>query len=137
VPCFFLCDPGDAPFCSDDRFSSVAAENSNVAFSVSAPTLSGGSKASPPTDTSLGDGSEEPADNSGENSGSDESQVEYHSPKDPLRWFGILVPPALRQAQSSFVAAVDGPIPEIATLTKDLRRQEVDIARVRKQIKKL
>lgn len=56
---------------------------------------------------------------------------------DPLRWFGILVPAALRSAQSSFVSAVQGPIPELATLIRDLRRQEADIARLRKQIRKL
>lgn len=55
----------------------------------------------------------------------------------PLRWFGILVPPALRTAQSTFASAVEGPIPQLASLVKDLRKQEVDIARLRKQIKKL
>lgn len=55
---------------------------------------------------------------------------------DPLRWFGILVPPALRSAQSSFVSVVEEAVPELATITKDLRRQEVDIGRLRKQIRK-
>ena len=56
---------------------------------------------------------------------------------DPLRWFGILVPPALRSAQASFVSAVEDPILQLSTLASDLRRQEVDIGRLRKQIKKL
>lgn len=56
---------------------------------------------------------------------------------DPIRWFGILVPPALRSAQASFVSSVGGPIPRLCTLATDLRRQEVDIGRLRKQIKKL
>lgn len=58
-------------------------------------------------------------------------------PGDPLRWFGILVPTALRSAQASFATAVEGSIPQLATLTKDLRRQEGDIGRLRKQIRKL
>lgn len=56
---------------------------------------------------------------------------------DPLRWFGILVPPTLRSAQSGFVSAVDGPIPQLATVVRDLRSQEIEIGRVKKQIKKL
>jgi hypothetical protein len=56
---------------------------------------------------------------------------------DPLRWFGILVPPALRSAQSNFVSVVEGAIPQLATLAKDLRSQEIEIGRVKKQIKKM
>ncbi|EUC30756.1 hypothetical protein COCCADRAFT_7270 [Bipolaris zeicola 26-R-13] len=56
---------------------------------------------------------------------------------DPLKWFGILVPPALRTAQSAFVNAVEAPIPQLATLARDMRMQEIEIGRVRKQIKKL
>ena len=56
---------------------------------------------------------------------------------DPLRWFGILVPPALRSAQANFVSAVEGPIPHIITLTKELRELEHQIARLRKSTKKL
>ncbi|ORX91998.1 hypothetical protein BCR34DRAFT_594959 [Clohesyomyces aquaticus] len=55
---------------------------------------------------------------------------------DPLRWFGILVPPELRSAQSSFVSAVEGRLPEVVTVMKELRRLEVEIGRLRKQIKK-
>ncbi|KAF1838518.1 hypothetical protein BDW02DRAFT_564880 [Decorospora gaudefroyi] len=56
---------------------------------------------------------------------------------DPLRWFGILVPPALRSAQSTFVGAVEGPIPQLATIARDLRTQEMEIGRVKKMIYKL
>lgn len=56
---------------------------------------------------------------------------------DPLRWFGILVPPALRTAQSTFTSAVEGPILQLATIARDLRTQEMEIGRMRKQIKKL
>ena len=55
----------------------------------------------------------------------------------PLRWFGILVPPALKVAQATFTSAIEGPVPQLASLVKDLRMQEIDIARLRKQIKKL
>jgi hypothetical protein len=55
----------------------------------------------------------------------------------PLRWFGILVPPALKAAQATFTSAIERPVPQLASLVKDLRIQEIDIARLRKQIKKL
>ncbi|OAL57073.1 hypothetical protein IQ07DRAFT_496745 [Pyrenochaeta sp. DS3sAY3a] len=55
----------------------------------------------------------------------------------PLHWFGILVPPALRTAQFTFISTVEGPIPQLACLTRDLRNQEIEIGRLRKQIKKL
>lgn len=58
-------------------------------------------------------------------------------PRDPLRWFGILVPSALRSAQSYFASAVEGPLCQIANLSKDLRQQEMEIGRLRKQLKKL
>jgi hypothetical protein len=55
---------------------------------------------------------------------------------DPLRWFGILVPPALRSAQSSFISTVEGSVPHLASVAKELRIQEIEIGRVRKQIKR-
>jgi hypothetical protein len=67
----------------------------------------------------------------------EESTKSKEKPNDPLRWFGILVPPALRTAQSTFVGAVEGPIPQLATITRELRTQEIEIGRVKKQIKKL
>ncbi|RMZ72936.1 ATP synthase subunit D domain-containing [Pyrenophora seminiperda CCB06] len=79
----------------------------------------------------------------GQRSNPDPKQTEQENKKssekiaDPLKWFGILVPPALRTAQSTFVDAVEGPIPQLATIAKDLRMQEIEIGRVRKQIKKM
>ncbi|QSS58995.1 hypothetical protein I7I51_08427 [Histoplasma capsulatum] len=45
----------------------------------------------------------------------------------PINWFGILVPPALRIAQQSFCTAVDGPIPLLATVITEMRGVERDI----------
>ncbi|KAF2131974.1 hypothetical protein P153DRAFT_182386 [Dothidotthia symphoricarpi CBS 119687] len=56
---------------------------------------------------------------------------------DPLRWFGILVPQALRSAQASFISAVDRSIPDLATLARELRGLEMEVGRVQKQIKRL
>ncbi|KAE8831614.1 hypothetical protein HRS9139_05856 [Pyrenophora teres f. teres] len=74
------------------------------------------------------------------NQGPEETENEKKSSEKityPLKWFGILVPPALRTAQSTFVSIVEGPIPQLATIAKDLRTQEIEIGRVRKQLKKM
>ena len=57
-------------------------------------------------------------------------------PANPLRWFGILLPPALRTAQSTFTSAVEEPVPRLASLSKELRKLEMDIGRIRKQLRK-
>jgi len=74
-----------------------------------------------------------------ESSGKEKQTASNGSVKqlDPLRWFGILVPPALRTAQSTFTTTVQGPMARAVTLAMDLRSQEIEIGRMRKQIKKL
>lgn len=76
----------------------------------------------------------EPADN---DPAEKETGKEATKSTNPLHWFGILVPPALRTAQFTFISTVEGPIPQLACLTRDLRNQEIEIGRLRKQIKKL
>ena len=56
---------------------------------------------------------------------------------DPLRWFGILVPAALRSAQGNFISAIEGPIPHVINLTKELHGLEHEISRLKKSAKKL
>lgn len=55
---------------------------------------------------------------------------------DPMRWFGILVPQELRAAQSSFSSAVDETIADAVNAAKRLREFEVEIRKVRKEIRK-
>ena len=55
---------------------------------------------------------------------------------DPLRWFGILVPGSLRSAQASFLAAVDDAGAESVTAAKAMRNVEVEIRRLRKEIRR-
>lgn len=93
---------------------------------------------------SKGEGeNEEPENTPGKDHASPASEESKENPKatqkstDPLRWFGILVPPALRAAQTTFVGAVEGPIPRLATIAREMRIQEIEIGRVKKQIKKM
>ncbi|KAF1975595.1 hypothetical protein BU23DRAFT_588544 [Bimuria novae-zelandiae CBS 107.79] len=80
----------------------------------------------------------EPASTNASNEKTESSESEKKAPvKDPITWFGVLVPPALRSAQTAFVSAVEGPVGTLSKLSKELKRQEIEIGRVRKQIKKL
>lgn len=103
-----------------------------VSFSVVSDQLSAASTKSPK--------SEAPKEESVESEGSTEStekSTQTSRNVDPLRWFGILVPSALRAAQSDFTGAVEGPVARLASVARDLRSQEMEIGRMRKQIKKL
>ncbi|PLB52386.1 hypothetical protein P170DRAFT_472283 [Aspergillus steynii IBT 23096] len=53
---------------------------------------------------------------------------------DPIRWFGVLVSPHLRNAQKSFSDVIDGPVPQLASTAFEMRALESEISRVRSQI---
>lgn len=59
-------------------------------------------------------------------------------PHDPIRWFGILVPQTLRQAQASFNDAIldSQSLPKAMTSSRRMREVEVEIRKIRKNIKK-
>ena len=57
-------------------------------------------------------------------------------PRDPLNWFGILVPPALRASQSSFKSAVIDIIPALASTTNEMKKLEIRVRQTRKKLKK-
>lgn len=52
---------------------------------------------------------------------------------DPIRWFGVLVPPALREAQSRAVEAVEDVIPRLASVQAEMAHVEIEVRRARKK----
>ncbi|KAK5104301.1 hypothetical protein LTS08_002189 [Lithohypha guttulata] len=52
--------------------------------------------------------------------------------RDPLTWFGILAPPALRQTQLNFIHGVEELVPELATIDTRMRAFEEEIWSSRK-----
>ncbi|KAK4186902.1 hypothetical protein QBC35DRAFT_515891 [Podospora australis] len=52
---------------------------------------------------------------------------------DPLRWFGILTPLALRQAQGVAVTAVEDIIPRLASVSLEMAEVELEVRRARKK----
>ncbi|KAL4935700.1 hypothetical protein BDV06DRAFT_206472 [Aspergillus oleicola] len=53
---------------------------------------------------------------------------------DPIRWYGILVPPSLRSAQKSFIEVVEGSLPELASTVVEMQTTEKKICRLRKEL---
>ncbi|KAL6233576.1 hypothetical protein BDW75DRAFT_185752 [Aspergillus navahoensis] len=53
---------------------------------------------------------------------------------DPIRWFGILVPPSLRSAQKSFTEAIEGSLSELAGVVVEMRTAEKEISRLRREL---
>ena len=77
-----------------------------------------------------------PAAGDADNGGDEKTEPAKSIVVDPIRMFGILVPPALRSAQASFTEAVDGPVMRLAEVTGELRALEREIGRTRKSIRK-
>lgn len=55
------------------------------------------------------------------------------SPRNPLRQFGILTPPPLRAAQTSFTSSL-ATIPQLITTSRQMARLEAEIEKVRKEL---
>lgn len=56
--------------------------------------------------------------------------------RDPLHWYGILVPPSLRSSQKSFSSAIHDPVIDAVNSAQALHRVDMDIRKLRKDIKK-
>jgi coiled-coil domain-containing protein 115 len=50
---------------------------------------------------------------------------------DPLHWYGLLVPPSLRAAQTSFTKAVEHQIPQLLNVAAEMADLEMEIRRLR------
>ncbi|KAH7313343.1 hypothetical protein B0I35DRAFT_480036 [Stachybotrys elegans] len=66
---------------------------------------------------------------------SESNPTEKHTKpkKDPLHWFGLLVPQSLRAAQSQSVQVVEGIIPRLVTVNTEMAHLEIEIRRARKR----
>ncbi|KAI9776823.1 MAG: hypothetical protein M1835_005402 [Candelina submexicana] len=54
--------------------------------------------------------------------------------RDPLRWYGMFVPPALQSAQNSFSRAISEAIPSLANVVGDLSLCEEEIVKIRAEL---
>jgi len=76
-----------------------------------------------------------PADDSS-TVGAEDNPTADPAPRDPLQWFGILVPRELRSAQTSFSAAIGDTVSTASNAARGMREVEAEIRRVRKAIRK-
>lgn len=67
---------------------------------------------------------------------SEDTQTGLKMARDPLNWFGILVPPVLRTSQSNFKDAASDFVPALASISKEMREVEIEVRRARKRIRK-
>ncbi|KAF2971265.1 hypothetical protein GQX73_g2410 [Xylaria multiplex] len=52
---------------------------------------------------------------------------------DPLRWFGLLTPMPLREAQTQSIRAIEHVIPRLASLNSEMAVVEIEVRRARKR----
>ena len=57
--------------------------------------------------------------------------------QDPIKWFGLFVPPALRSSQAYFRDAVGDNIPALVNVDNEMKEVEIEIRRTRKRLSKL
>lgn len=53
---------------------------------------------------------------------------------DPLKWFGILIPPALRSAQKGFQRAVVDVVPALASVMHEMKEVEDEVRKTRERM---
>jgi coiled-coil domain-containing protein 115 len=62
-----------------------------------------------------------------------ETSIKAKKPLNPINWYGLLVPPSLRAAQTSFTSAVQDQIPQLLNIQTDMAGLEAQIGAIRKQ----
>lgn len=96
----------------------------------------GAATAEPPREEKKGkeDAADDGASSSPERPGEAESARRSPDAKtDPLRWFGVLTPLALRQTQACAVETVGRVVPRLATVDAAMRAVEIEVRRARKR----
>jgi hypothetical protein len=108
---------------------------------------------SEPTQQPSPPGTPEPEDREKSTKEEKTEEAEKAKPVNPLRWYGVLVPPELRKAQSAFSAVLgnpinageqddeprdeeNSPVTHAVNASRGLREVEVEIRKVRKALKK-
>lgn len=62
-----------------------------------------------------------------------EAKRQGQRPRDPLRWFGVLTPMALRQTQGCAIEAVERVVPRLVSVSAAMQEVEIQVRRARKK----
>jgi hypothetical protein len=81
-------------------------------------------------------GHEDKPEEQGQEDKPEDKEKAHNKVRDPLHWYGILVPPSLRASQKSFNSAIHDPVIDAANSAQALHRVDMDIRKLRKDIKK-
>lgn len=84
------------------------------------------------TETANGDVAEDSAEELKSEADKTKKNISKTS-KDPLRWFGVFSPPALRSAQGQSVDAIKTIIPRLATVNAEMLSLEIEVRRAKKK----
>lgn len=105
--------------------------NEETKQDISAPGI-----ATPPTQTQDTDNHDEESEDkvSTTTEESTKKKKKIFRSDDPISWYGILVPSSLKSAQRSFIEAVDGSVPQIVSVMKEMRCVEEMVYELRKDI---
>ena len=107
-------------------------------FKAPKPLFSIDSRLSPADDkNSTVDLKSVPASSTEESCEPETLQVGKQALQDPIKWFGLLVPPALRSSQAYFRSAVGDNIPGLVNVDNEMKEVEIEIRRTRKRLGKL
>ncbi|KAK1141611.1 hypothetical protein N8T08_008875 [Aspergillus melleus] len=93
-------------------------------------------KEAPDTDAEDSESTESPEDTDADSTAAPKPEPAKKKPcsSDPIRWFGVLVSPHLRNAQRSFTDVVESPVPQLASTAFKMRALESEINRVRSML---
>ncbi|KAK5937761.1 hypothetical protein PMZ80_009890 [Knufia obscura] len=69
-----------------------------------------------------------------EENSSAERKKQDPATRDPITWFGLLAPPALRQCQSHFIQAAENQIPKLLSVQSRMQYLEENIWKVREDL---
>ncbi|XWW93513.1 hypothetical protein V2A60_001446 [Cordyceps javanica] len=69
----------------------------------------------------------------GDGSGAEKKSKAVGAARDPIRWFGVLVPQALRDAQRESVRTVEDVIPRLVSVQAEMAHVEIEVRRARKR----
>lgn len=81
----------------------------------------------------VADDESSPSSSSERPDGAEQARRPPDAKRDPLRWFGVLTPPALRQTQACAIEAVGRVVPRLATVDAAMRAVEIEVRRARKK----
>ncbi|KAK7952526.1 uncharacterized protein PG986_008254 [Apiospora aurea] len=80
-----------------------------------------------------GDKEEEVKDSLAEETKPKSLEPKAKKTKDPLRWFGLITPMPLRQAQAQGVRAVEDIVPKLVSINAEMVQVEIEVRRARKK----